>query len=187
MPKRRYEYEVSPQDYPNRIVVSASYELPFGRDKYFGRHAGAVLDRIIGGWVVNSISTYQSGPPVAWGNVIYFGGPLNWNPGNTQQAFNTAAFDRNSADTLADNVGLSEYFSNLRSASYSNEDFSAIKNTRLTERLSFQLRFEFFNLFNTPTYAAPNLTPTSTAFGAITADQTKQNMREIQMAAYIRW
>ncbi len=46
---------------------------------------------IIGGWVVNSISTYQSGAPLAWGNVIYLGGPLDLNPSNPQHTFNTAA------------------------------------------------------------------------------------------------
>jgi hypothetical protein len=137
--------------------------------------------------VVNSIATYQSGAPLQWGNVIYSGGPLNLNAANPQQTFNTTVFDRNSADALADNVRtFPEYFSNLRADSYVNEDFSVLKNTALVERLRLQLRFEFFNLFNHPVFAAPNLTPTASAFGTITAGTSNQ-ARQIQIGARLVW
>jgi hypothetical protein len=186
-PETPLVYEPSAQDFANRVVVSVSYQVPFGKGKAFGSNAGPILDRIIGGWVVNSISTYQSGAPLAWGNVIYLGGPLNLNPSNPQQTFNTTVFDRNSADALADNVRtFPEYFSNLRANSYENEDFSAIKNIRITERVPMQLRFEFFNLFNHPVFAGPNLTPTSSAFGTITGGTTNQ-ARQIQIGGGLVW
>jgi hypothetical protein len=186
-PQTPLVFEPSSQDFANRVVASVSYELPFGTGKTFGSNAGPILDRIIGGWVVNSISTYQSGAPLAWGNVIYLGGPLDLNPSNPQQAFNTAVFDRNPNDALADNLRtFPARFSNLRAYSYENEDFSALKNVRITERASLQLRFEFFNLFNHPVFAAPNLTPTSSAFGTITGGTTNQ-ARQIQLGAHIRW
>jgi len=180
--------EVSSQDYPNRVVVSVSYELPFGKGKAFGAHAGPILDRVIGAWVVNSISTYQSGAPLSWGNVIYLGGPIGLSPHNALHTFNAAAFDTKSADQLADNVrAFPDYFSNLRADSYRNEDFSVIKRIQIGEKIPLQLRFEFFNLFNHPAYAAPNLTPTAAAFGTITADATNQNMRQIQIGGRITW
>jgi len=37
-----------------------------------------------------------------------------------------------------------------------NLDFSIVKNTKLTERVSFQLRGEFFNVLNQPHFANPN-------------------------------
>jgi len=37
-----------------------------------------------------------------------------------------------------------------------NLDFSVVKNTKLTERVSFQLRGEFFNVLNHPHFANPN-------------------------------
>jgi hypothetical protein len=37
-----------------------------------------------------------------------------------------------------------------------NWDFSIVKDTKLTERVSFQLRGEFFNVLNHPHFANPN-------------------------------
>jgi hypothetical protein len=45
-------------------------------------------------------------------------------------------------------VGTGPRISNLRGPNYKNVDFSLTKNTQLTERLNFQLRFAFFNIFN---------------------------------------
>lgn len=181
------QYEPSAQDYPNRWVASVTYSLPFGRGKTFGSNVGPVVDRIIGGWIVDSISTYQSGAPLSWGNVIYTGGPLDLNSGNVLHTFNTAAFDTNSADALSDNVRtFPMYFSNLRANSYENEDFSVLKNIKITEKVPMQLRFEFFNIFNHPVFYGPNLTPTAAAFGTITSGASN-SPRSIQMGAHIRW
>ncbi len=46
-----------------------------------------------------------------------------------------------------------------------NQDFSILKNTKITERLNMQFRAEFFNIFNHFNPAAPNQT-LGTAFGA---------------------
>lgn len=190
-PQTALQYEVSSQDYPNRFVAQVSYDLPFGKGKQFGSNASRLLDGFIGGWVLNSVTTFQSGPPLAWGssvNPIYLGGPLHLQPHNTQHTFDTSVFDRNASDQLADSVRtLPFYFSNLRADGYKNEDFSVVKNMKITERIPFQLRFEFFNLFNHPTYAAPNLNPTAASFGTITADATNQNMRQIQIGARLVW
>jgi hypothetical protein len=55
-----------------------------------------------------------------------------------------------------------------------NWDFSIVKNTKLTERVSFQLRGEFFNILNHPHFANPNaeflIDPSDpTTFGRILA------------------
>ena len=68
-------------DHPNRIVVAATYELPFGRGRRFNIGSRA-LDLIAGGWVLNSVFTWQTGAPIAWlngsssspGDYVYFGG-----------------------------------------------------------------------------------------------------------------
>ncbi len=172
--------EVTADDRPNRFVASVNYTLPFNSNRPF-------LSRVIGGWVTNAVYTYQSGPPLSFGNVIYYGGPLNLQTHNTQSTFNTSVFDRLTADQPADNIRtFPQYFSNLRSDNINNLDFSVIKNIRITERVPLQLRFEFFNLFNHPVYAAPNLSPTSSAFGTITADAAN-TPRQIQLGARITW
>jgi hypothetical protein len=48
-------------------------------------------------------------------------------------------------------------------------DASLVKNNRITERFQAQLRADFFNALNHPNFSAPNLTPTSAAFGTITS------------------
>jgi hypothetical protein len=45
----------------------------------------------------------------------------------------------------------------LRGPSFKNFDFSLFKDTPITERLNLQLRAEFFNLFNHPNFANPEL------------------------------
>jgi len=45
---------------------------------------------------------------------------------------------------------------------------SVSKNLSFTEKIKLQLRGEFLNAFNTPNFASPNLTPSSSSFGKIT-------------------
>lgn len=46
-------------------------------------------------------------------------------------------------------------------------DFSVTKNTKINERVSVQFRSEFFNIFNHPNFALPNVQVNSGAFGTI--------------------
>ncbi|MBM3797848.1 MAG: TonB-dependent receptor, partial [Acidobacteria bacterium] len=70
------EYRIAGEDRPFRFVGSANYELPFGKGKPAGTDAGPWLNLLIGGWQMAGILNLQSGAPVGWGNVIYFGGDL---------------------------------------------------------------------------------------------------------------
>ena len=42
-------------------------------------------------------------------------------------------------------------------------DFSVVKSTRISERINLQFRSEFFNIFNHPNFALPNVTVNSSA------------------------
>ncbi|HEX9199357.1 MAG TPA: hypothetical protein VF865_07350 [Acidobacteriaceae bacterium] len=44
-----------------------------------------------------------------------------------------------------------------------------IKNNRINDRFHAQLRADFFNALNHPSFGTPNLSPTSGAFGTITS------------------
>jgi len=55
-------------------------------------------------------------------------------------------------------TGTGPRISNLRGPNGKNVDFSITKNTRLTERLNFQLRFAFFNAFNMHQFTLNNRT-----------------------------
>jgi hypothetical protein len=56
---------ISGSDRPQRLVISAVYELPFGHGHHFGGNAGRPLELLIGGWQLNYIETIQSGAPTA--------------------------------------------------------------------------------------------------------------------------
>jgi len=178
-------------DRPNRFVTSFSYELPMGRGKAIlgstSGVGGAVVDRIVGGWMVNGIYSYESGGPSGdWGDLIYNGGPLNWDPNNSDRAFDVTQFNRVSAQQLSNHIRtFPSRFPKLRLPSTNNFDYSVLKNTRIRERVVLQYRCEFFNGLNHPVMNGPNLTATSTAFGTITSVYNIE--RHIQMALRLTW
>jgi hypothetical protein len=57
----RADYGPSEYDHPLVNVVSAIYELPVGRGKYFLGHAGSVVNSAIGGWKLSVIDNARSG------------------------------------------------------------------------------------------------------------------------------
>ncbi len=165
----RLEKRIAAEDRPQRLVLSTSAELPFGKGKRFAADPHPVVNAVIGGWVTNVIYTWQPGGPVDWGNVIYLGGPLNWDPKRVDGVFDTSRFNTTAAQQLEFNVrNFPTRFANLRADGANNVDFSMLKNFRIKELLNIQFRAEFFNFFNTPTFNGPNLTPTAANFGRIT-------------------
>lgn len=181
----RPEKRVASDDRPQRFVTSTSYELPVGQGKLL-HFSGTWPNRIVGGWVVNGIYTYQRGAPLgAWGNVIYLGGDIHLDPRKVNgPAFDVTRFNTNSTQQLGNNVRtFPTQFGNLRSDGANNVDLSLIKNTKLAEKLNFQLRFEAFNAFNHAEFSGPSLSATSSAFGKITGQNNLS--RTVQMGARI--
>jgi hypothetical protein len=178
---------ISADDRSQRLVFSGNWDLPFGTGKAFGVNAGRLVNRLISGWNLNAIYTRQGGAPLGnWGNVIYYGGDLNLRPRNVNGAFDTTRFATNSRDQLQLNFRQFPLrFGNLRADGLNNVDFSAIKNTRIIEKLSLQYRCEFFNGLNHPAFNPPILTPTSSSFGLITGQLNSP--RSIQMALKLIW
>jgi hypothetical protein len=56
------EKALSINDYPQNLVISYEYQLPFGPGKKFANTGGAV-GKVIGGWSIAGVQQYQSGPP----------------------------------------------------------------------------------------------------------------------------
>jgi hypothetical protein len=181
-------------DRPFRFVTSASYDLPFGKGKRFlgspSGIGGAVLDRMIGGWNINAIYSFESGGPVTFDSnsngVVYLGAPLDSTPNNPDRAFNVGAFDRDPTHQRASSIrSFPTRFGNVRLPATNNVDGSIIKNTRIHEQWNLQYRCEFFNAFNHPVMNGPNVNPTSAAFGTITSVYNQE--RHIQMALRLTW
>jgi hypothetical protein len=176
------EKRISGSDRPNRFVFSGTYELPFGKGKHLASGANRVVNTIIGDWALASVYVRQSGAVLGWSEVIYSGGDLQWNPRNISRVFDTTQFNTVSTQQLANHFRtFPSQFNNLRSDRTSNVNFTVTKDFHLFERLKLQYRAEAFNACNRAQFAAPNMSPTSSAF-AVTTATTQQQPRAIQMA-----
>ncbi len=179
--KRIGEYDVS-----YRFVISGSWDVPIGKGKTWPLRSGALLDRVIGGWNVNFIYTWQPGPPLSLGNVIYYGGDLRIKPRALDGAFDVTRFNRNPREQLDTNIRtFPSRFSNVRSDGSNIVDLSVLKRIPVNERIYFQFRCESFNLLNHPLFEAPNTNPTNSNFGFINTQSNEP--RTIQMALRLVW
>jgi hypothetical protein len=174
---------LSSADRPYRVSASILYQLPFGRRGSLLRTAPRWVDEIIGGWQLSTIIMYQSGAPLAWGDVIFLGDPADIAKGDktVQRWFNTdAGFTKNSSTRPSYHYRTWPfYFSNLRRDAMENIDLSINKRWRLNERgTEVQVRGEAINAFNHPMFGAPQMDQFNSAFGQITA--TANYPRQIQ-------
>jgi hypothetical protein len=181
------------------LSISQIYELPFGRGKPFANRSGAA-DKIVGGWSVSGIYTYQSGLPLSIDTVNTLGifnstlradlvpgvpvrgsiGAGGFDP-NRDQWINPAAFS-----APAGRFGnTSRYLPWLRSPGFRSEAIALLKDTSLTERLNLQFRTELSNPFNRVVFAAPIQRLDDARFGRITSVQA--NPREIQLGLKLIW
>jgi hypothetical protein len=175
------EKRVASADRPNRLVFNETYDLPFGKGRRFLSKANWLEDGAFGGWSVATIYSFQSGTPLGWGNVIYLGGDLQWDPRNVNHALDTTRFVTASSAQLASNLRtFPSQFNNLRSDRTNNIDFAVGKSFTIYERVRLIYRAEGFNAFNRAQFSAPNLTPTASNFGVVTAQSNLP--RAIQMS-----
>jgi len=193
-PKR--DWSRSTTDVRHLLVINATYELPFGRGKALGANLNGWRGKLITGWAVSGIETIQSGLPFTpqlGFNPTNNGDSRNpirpsWNPafkgnlitGDPNQYFNPNAFIAPVNGTYG-NTGRNV----LTGPGLVTLDFSAAKNTALTERTNLQFRAEFFNIANHTNFGTPNpvvftsasVIPAPTA-GVITT--TASTSRQIQ-------
>jgi hypothetical protein len=171
------EKVVSDLDFTHRFVVNGVYELPFGKGKPILGNAKGLAEHIIGGWQIQGIYEGQSGAPLGFGNAIFNGDLHNiMLPVGERKAerwFNTqAGFELDSRKQLLNNVRrFPTRFSGIRSDGFNVADLSLFKNFRINERWKAQFRAEANNAFNHVLFANPNTTPSSSAFGTITAEK----------------
>ncbi len=182
------ERAVAGQDMTQHFVGSAVYALPLGHGKSYGSHWNRFADGVLGGWSVGPILTLNAGQPL---NLTVNGTPSNtgqndrpnvvgdWHRSDptVQQWFNTAAFAKNSVYTYG-NAGRNV----LRGPGLFNLDLAAHKSFRLTERIHAQLRFESFNVTNTPPLGNPNTQVGNPSFGQISsAGSPRDNQAAIKV------
>ncbi len=79
-----------------------------------------------------------------------------------------------SLQTAPGNLGRNTF----RTGSFSNFDFSVLKDTKLTESMLLQFRAEFFNIFNQHAFNIPVQVLSNPGFGVATATALPE--RQIQ-------
>ena len=169
-------YSISANDRPHRLVISGVYELPFGRRRPFGSNLPKPLDYVIGGWQLNAVVTNQSGPPLAFGDVILRGSindiALSSDLRSVDRWFNTSVFETDPNKQLDPTYQIRTfpfYISKVRSDGQSKWDISLIKFFSLTERVHLQFRAETYDFLNHPNFDTPNMNPTDKNFGVVSS------------------
>jgi hypothetical protein len=150
----------------HNFVVSYSYEIPFER-------LFRASNRWTEGWELSGITHFSTGLPVTLVNYgdnsllgaepnginnygvdepDYAGGPLNLNhnPRNGQPYFSSSLFSENALGTPG--TAGRRFFSGPGMDNY---DMALLKDLRLTESKSLQLRLEGFNVFNRAQFFGP--------------------------------
>lgn len=149
---RSPERSVEPRDVSLRAVVSALYELPFGRGKAWDTQ-NAVAGKLLEGWQVNTIGTMQTGRPLG------VTGAGNFRANRPNSTGQSAKLDHRTAERWFDTeqfvnpanftIGnLGRLLPDVREPGIVNWDLSLIKNTGITERVNLQFRAEAFNFMN---------------------------------------
>jgi hypothetical protein len=176
---------LSSHDVPQRLVISYVQELPFGRGRAFFSGATGFIEKLVSGWGVNGVTTFQSGFPLKLGTSVNltnsFGGGSVPNvvagcdaklSGSAQERlnrwFNTACFTQPPAFTFGNAARVQP---TLRMHGINNFDAAVFKNTRFGsgESLSLQFRAEFFNLFNHVQFGPPGTTLGNAQFGIVSS------------------
>jgi len=163
---------VSDYDLRHQFNTNFIVDLPFGRNRALGHDVNKALDAVIGGWQLTGLYRITSGFPVNVGNV--FGFPTDWQL--TGLAYQTAPVktattpvvdgNGNSNISLFTNgvnainsfaaalPGFSGARNQIRGEGYRGLDLGLSKRWLMpwSEKQSLQLRWEVFNVTNTPVF-----------------------------------
>src|SRR5207244_3774863 len=186
-------------DVTHRAVINYVLNIPVGRGQKFLGTVSGVADKLISGWAINGITTFQSGFPLnfqASPTILSstFGGGMprpNIVPGcrieiegraedRLNKWFNTACFTA----PPSFGFGNAPRTMNIRAMGINNFDFALAKNTSITERVRFQFRAEAFNAFNRVQFNHPGTVFGISTFGVTSASVASQanQPRLIQLA-----
>jgi len=156
-------------NFPQVLVVSYVYELPFGRNKQWLGTASPLVDALVGNWGVSGITTFQSGFPI---RILSTADQELQNsfdfelPGKPDLVAPFTTFDPRNHDGYAfdPNSFATATLGTLGTAKRTiccgpgikNFDVSIQKDTPVGENKNLQFRAEFFNMFNVTQFLNPD-------------------------------
>ncbi len=179
-------------DQRQRFVVNWLWELPFGPGQPYLNQGLAA--KLLGDWQFSGIWRSNSGVPIGIrarrdtsgtlgrsARADCIGDPFPSGFQRTVDAFfDTSAFAQ-PADGTFGNCGVASF----SSWAHHQGNFSLFKKFRIDEERRFELRFEFFNVFNTPQFRSPGNQRLRSSFGKTesTARAFSIDARVIQLGA----
>ena len=192
---RRAEKDVAAQDIPQNFVTSLLYEMPWGPGKKI--LGSGVASKVLGGWSIGAILTYQSGLPIDTpypqsSYVPLFAGSIrpnrvagvsplssaatsNFDPGRDVY-LNAGAW----TSPASFQFGNASRESGARVKPMLNEDLSLLKTFPLyQERFRLQFRAEAFDVFNRTVFGFPALDLGGSDFGMIFSQRNKPRTMQL--------
>jgi hypothetical protein len=190
---RRAEKALAQYDLTHNLAMSFLYQLPFGPGKALLN--SGVASKILGGWSLGGVLTYQSGLPIptpspAFSRVPLFAGSIRPHRVAGVSAYTEAA--TNSFDPGRDlylspaawmspapfEFGNAAGMSEARIEPRLNEDVSILKSTAITEGVRLEFRAEAFNVFNRTQFGFPSRALSRSDFGRIfSQNNSPRNMQ----------
>jgi len=186
----RADYSVGDVDTPQRLVMSAVWQLPLGSGQRFLNSKGLV-NALAGGWELSGIITLQSGTPFTVYSPQDFSNTGSTSPrpdricngagpGTVAEWFNTNCFTLAPlAQALANGTPM---FGNsgrniLFGPGLEQWDIGLMKRTKISERVALEFRAQFFNLFNRPNFGNPGASVGTSTEGLIGSARTPRDIQ----------
>jgi hypothetical protein len=183
--------EMGPAYFDSKFMFTGSivYHLPFGKGMKYGSSWNRGVDALLGGWQVGALPSLHTGFPLTIKlssdpsgtgarsyrpNVIGTpNDPHNIGPG--EEWLDISAYATPAKFTFG-NAGVGV----VRGPGMGRTDVSLEKQFHLTERRYFSLRWEAFNLTNSPIFASPaSQSIASALFGQIRSSSGERNMQVV--------
>ncbi len=197
----RHYRSVSDVDHPQIMRLYATYELPVGRRRALGANWPAWLDCALGNWAISGVLSLASGDalqvterrgrPIPIRSAALSGSVADRLGDRIDPATKLPAnpyFDTNAFVRLKDDYTITPEplrLDWLRGPRQRSTALSLLKSFRFAERVNMELRGEFNNPTNTPSFGNPGTDMSSPAtFGVISEGGSA---RSIQLGARLRF
>ena len=182
---------------PQRLVASGVWNLPLGKGERYMNGISPALDRVVGGWTLDTIATFSKGNPFT----VLAASSTTMDPMTQYRAdqrcdgrstlknkdvrsnghywFDTSCFAKPAANMFGNSAP-----NIITGPGVNNWDIGAGKLIALRESMGLQFRADAFNAFNHAQFLNPDSLMTDTNFGRVT---TAGPSREFQFGLKLLW